>query len=190
MIYTSRYSNPELKSGEYTPVRISLGAPRWRIGYTIAGAIKELMPSGLRNISDVNEFCRLYYQKLDSVGVDLIGEQLKYYESFGKPVVLLCFEDIRKGGDNWCHRIAFAKWWKSRAGTLIPELKDDSDFITEGLPVVLPDVEIPKIRIVLTKDSVSRIYKDQDGRETEISFEDARKLLIANKAKIKDIEIK
>ena len=29
MIYTSRYSNPELKSGKYTTVRISLGTPKW-----------------------------------------------------------------------------------------------------------------------------------------------------------------
>ena len=33
MVYTSRYSNPELKTGKYTAVRISLGTPKWPIGY-------------------------------------------------------------------------------------------------------------------------------------------------------------
>ena len=44
MIYTSRFSNPELKTGKYTAIRISVGSPRWNIGYQIAGAISELMP--------------------------------------------------------------------------------------------------------------------------------------------------
>lgn len=56
MIYTSRFSNPELKSGDYVPVRISVGAPRWKVGYEIAGTIKELMPTGLRQIEDVEDF--------------------------------------------------------------------------------------------------------------------------------------
>ena len=47
MIYTSRYSNPELKSGKYTAVRISVGSPRWKLGYDISGAISELMPKGI-----------------------------------------------------------------------------------------------------------------------------------------------
>ena len=47
MIYTSRFSNPELKTGKYTAIRISVGSPRWNIGYQIAGAISELMPKGI-----------------------------------------------------------------------------------------------------------------------------------------------
>ena len=88
LVYTSRYSNPELKSGNYTAVRISVGAPRWKVGYDISGVIKDLMPIGLRTIENVDEFCRLYYERLDAIGVDRIREQLNYYESFGKPVVL------------------------------------------------------------------------------------------------------
>lgn len=254
MIYTSRYANPELKLGSYTLIRISLGVPRWRTGYTIAGAIKELMPSGLRHINDIDEFCRLYYERLDSFGVRLIKEQLNYYESFGKPVVLLCFEDIRKGGENWCHRTAFAKWWKSRTGEDIPELKDDSFFKIEGKIPMLPDVpsssnnlqnienkmvilsvystwgidggdmyytldpstgskeriaddkarellssgkaelkvdydSVPKIKFVLAKDSVVKAYKNRKGKITEITFEEARGLLINGRANIQDIEI-
>ena len=140
MIYVSRYSNPELKTGDYTLVRISLGAPRWRTGYTLTGAIKELMPTGLRQIENLEEFCKLYYERLDSFGVDKLRERIQYYESLGKPVVLLCFEDIRKGGSNWCHRSVFAKWWQARTGETIPELKDDSAFRPEGKAIVIPEV--------------------------------------------------
>ena len=256
MIYTSRYANPELKIGNYTLVRISLGTPRWRTGYTIAGAIRELMPSGLLNINDIGKFCRLYYERLDSFGVDPIKQQLKYYESFGRPVVLLCFEDIRKGGENWCHRTAFAKWWKSRTGEDILELKDDSIFKVEGEVPDMPEVDtlsiyengdqvekliikvvystwegeggdmyytvdrstgknsrisdtearnllvagkaelvvdydsVPKIRFVLAESPNNRAYKiDRTGKEKEISFKNAQKLVIEGRATIKDIEI-
>ena len=235
-------------------MRISLGAPRWKIGYTIAGAIKELMPSGLRHIENLGEFCQLYYERLDSVGVNKIREQIQQYELFGKPVVLLCFEDIRKGGENWCHRTMFAKWWQARTGESITELKDDSVFKIDGDIPKMPEVpsvdsleekssdelmvlavystwedtggdmyyiadsitgkcdriadekarelissgkaklkvdydSVPKIRFVLAENSVKRVLKNRKGRETEITFELARKLLIDGKATIQDIEL-
>lgn len=37
MIYTSRYSNPELKTGNYTVVGITRGAPKFPLRYTLAG---------------------------------------------------------------------------------------------------------------------------------------------------------
>lgn len=47
MVYTSRYSNPELRTGKYTAVRISLGIPRWNIGYSLDAEMPDLMPFGL-----------------------------------------------------------------------------------------------------------------------------------------------
>ena len=149
MVYTSRFQNPELKSEKYTAVRISLGAPRWKVGYKIVGAIKDLMPTGLRHIENPEEFCNLYYERLDSIGVDNIRNQIQYYEQIGKPVVLLCFEDIRKGGNNWCHRSAFAKWWQKRTREIISELKDDSTFKIEGEQVVLPEVPLKEGRLTV-----------------------------------------
>ncbi len=35
---------------------------------------------------------------------------LQHYEDMGKPVVLCCYEDVRKPGE-WCHRLVFAEWW-------------------------------------------------------------------------------
>ena len=134
MIFTSRYANPELKNCKYTAVRISLGTPRWQVGYAIAGAIEELMPRGILGIEDRNEFQRQYYERLDSFGVDRIRKQLKKFEAMGKPVVLLCFEDIRKGDWNWCHRNMFALWWEYHTGEVISELQDDSKFKAEPPP--------------------------------------------------------
>lgn len=126
MIYTSRYSNPELKSGNYTAVRISLGSPRWSVGYIINGAINELMPKGLfgKYDNDKPAFEREYRKILDKYGISLISKKLKEYEALGKDVVLLCYEDIRKGESDWCHRTMFAKWWNEKTGEVIEELFD------------------------------------------------------------------
>ena len=124
-IYTSRYSNPELKKGIYSAVRISLGTPRWNVGYQLSGEIKDLMPFGLLNKYELYEdFKREYFSRLDRIGVAKIRSQLEMFENIGKDVVLLCYEDIRKGPENWCHRIAFAEWWKERTGESIEELYD------------------------------------------------------------------
>lgn len=48
MIYTSRYSNPELKTGNYTVVGITRGAPKFPLRYTLAGNI---MPPTLTAVS-------------------------------------------------------------------------------------------------------------------------------------------
>lgn len=125
MIYTSRFSNPELKSGNYAAVRVSVGSPRWKVGYDIVGAIKDLMPAGLRHIEDVNDFRPRYYEQLERVGVDRISEQIAKFELSGKLVVLLCFCDIRKP-DWWCHRRVFADWWQEKTGEIIEELIDMS----------------------------------------------------------------
>lgn len=124
MIYTSRFSNPELKSEQYTAIRISVGTPRWTLGYKLAGEMKDLMPFGLYNEKDAERFRQLYYAKLDRIGVDVIAQKLKGLEALGKPVVLLCFEDIRKGDGNWCHRRIFADWWHMKTGGIIDELPD------------------------------------------------------------------
>lgn len=124
MVYTSRYSNPELKSGRYTTVRISLGSPKWPIGYNIDAEMKDLMPFGLLNkFEQYEDFERAYFDRLNQKGVQRILSQLQRFESLGKDVVLLCYEDIRKP-DFWCHRRTFADWWMKQTGKEIPELFD------------------------------------------------------------------
>lgn len=126
MIYTSRYSNPELRSGNYTAVRISIGTPRWDIGFPLAGEIKDLMPFGLLDVEDSAIFKARYFEALNKKGVARIKNQLQKFETLGKSVVLLCYENIRKGDSNWCHRTMFAKWWLNQTGEKIFELVDNS----------------------------------------------------------------
>ena len=135
MIYVSRYSNPELRSGKYTAVRISIGTPKWPLGYTIAGEIKDLMPWGMLRKYSHEEFVIRYKEKLDSIGVTKIKNELKRFEKYGKPIVLLCYEDIRIDGQT-CHRTTFAEWWSKKTGEFVMELKDPSKTktITESKP--------------------------------------------------------
>lgn len=124
MTYTSRYSNPELRTKKYTAVRISLGTPKWDVGYDLNGELADLMPFGLLNkFEEYKDFEKAYFSRLDAKGVKRILNQLYHFENYGKDVVLLCYEDIRKE-DEWCHRRTFADWWMKNTGEEIPELQD------------------------------------------------------------------
>ena len=123
-IYVSRYSNPELRTGKYTAIRISLGTPKWDIGYRLDGEMKNLMPFGLLgNFEKYEDFKPEYFKRLDRIGFSTIKRELDRYQSYGKDVVLLCYEDVRKP-DDWCHRTAFSEWWETKTGERIPELFD------------------------------------------------------------------
>lgn len=148
MLYVSRFGNKELQTGNYTAVRISMGYPKWNVGYEIAGEIKELMPFGLFGIEDKDEFKRRYFEKLNKPSMfEKVSKQLKKFQESGKDVVLLCYEDIRKGPNNWCHRTMFADWWLEQTGEKIPELKDDSKFKYED--GYNPEKEKPKVAPVV-----------------------------------------
>lgn len=125
MLYVSRFSNPTLKSGEYTAVRISLGFPKWSVGYEIAGAISDLMPYGMLGKYSHEEFVVKYRERLNRIGVDHIRKELSKFEGKGKPVVLLCYEDVRVDGQT-CHRTTFAEWWREQTGETVKELFDPS----------------------------------------------------------------
>lgn len=126
MIYTSRFSNPELKSGKYTVVGIVRGLPRFKLGYERAGNIIDIAPTKeLFNVYDRAEFTEPYKRHLDSVGIEKINAQIEKYFSLGKDVVLCCYEDVRIPGE-WCHRLVFAEWWLENTGEVIAELKDES----------------------------------------------------------------
>lgn len=126
MIFTSRFTNSELKENRYTTIRISLGTPKWNLGYQLDGAIEDLMPFGLLKTysHDKELFKQAYFKRLDAKGVKRIANQLMAYASLGRDIVLLCYEDITKDVDNWCHRTMFAEWWEARTGEKIEELHD------------------------------------------------------------------
>lgn len=126
MIYTSRYSNPELKTGKYTVVGITRGAPKFPLQYRLDGNIMDIAPPGyLFNEYNRARFTPAYFRHMDKTGVNRIAQILRGYEAMGKPVVLCCYEDVRKPNE-WCHRLVFAEWWMSRTGEVIEELPDPS----------------------------------------------------------------
>ena len=121
-IYTSRFQNPELKSGNYTVVGIVRGLPRFRLGYERAGNIIDIAPPReIFYINDSKVFNELYVKHLEKVGIKKILTELEHYLAFGKDLVLCCYEDVRDPNQS-CHRIAFAKWWFENTGQIIPEL--------------------------------------------------------------------
>lgn len=125
MLYVSRYSNPILRSGDYVTVSISVGSPRWPLGYELNGDIGMLKPFGLLQIEDKETYHRAYMSRLNKYGLDKIEAAMRPFFASGEDVVLLCYEDLRKD-DQWCHRTMFAEWWLEQTGEIINELPDPS----------------------------------------------------------------
>lgn len=131
-IWVSRYSNKELTSGKgkYYPVGISLGAPKWPLGYKIEEQCYTLAPTGAMLSMPYEQYRAMYFGKLNGFGPDkvkyLVNRMRAAAEKQGKELVLLCFEDVRVE-DQWCHRTLFAEWWKDLTGETIRELKDPSE---------------------------------------------------------------
>lgn len=125
-IFTSRYANPELKSGKYTVVGITRGEPKFPLSYKLAGNIIEFAPPGyLFHENDRKIFTTKYFQHMDRIGVVKARELIKPYLQYHKPIVLCCYEDVRLP-DEWCHRLVFAEWLYERTGVKVNELHDPS----------------------------------------------------------------
>lgn len=127
-IWTSRYSNKELlNEDKYYPVGISIGKPKFKLGYTIREQCYSLAPKGYMLNMELDEFIPAYYKKLENIGnfniVDMVAKLDEKARSEGKELVLLCFEDVRIPKD-WCHRTVFAQWWLEKVGEVIEELPD------------------------------------------------------------------
>jgi hypothetical protein len=123
-IATSRYQAREkIAASGLAPVGTTVGGPRFKLGYELAGMASKLAPYGLLHVEDPADFARAYRRRLDSVGVgpirSLLGELAGNARAEG--VVLLCFEDLGRPGE-WCHRRVFAEWWQEQTGEFVDEL--------------------------------------------------------------------
>lgn len=126
-IYTSRFTNPELTSGDFTVLGIVRGMPKFPLKYELAGNIIEFAPPHyLFNEYDRSRFTPRYFKHMDEVGIDFAKDKLNGYARYGKDLVLCCYEDVRKPNE-WCHRLVFAEWIKERTGYNITELPDPSE---------------------------------------------------------------
>jgi hypothetical protein len=120
---TSRYQERDLiiASG-LAPVRITLGAPKFDLGYELAGEIPELAPS--RRIFGLpwEHFEPAYLEQLEHVDWPDIERRLgAIVASRGAPGgVMLCFENVLAG--EHCHRRLVAEWIEDQTGLVVPEL--------------------------------------------------------------------
>lgn len=123
---TSRYQERErIGASGMVPVRITLGAPRWKLGYELGGSIKALAPTrALFALRGTGDFEPGYLAQLEGHGVEAIAVEIGTLSADhgGRGLVLLCFEDVHELGEGSCHRRMFAHWWEAKTGRRAPEL--------------------------------------------------------------------
>lgn len=126
-IYTSRFSNKELRTGKYYTVGITLGKPKFSLGYVESEHCYLLAPDKTMWGKSREEFRTLYLKKLDSIGEWKIRNLLtKFSENAGdRDIVLLCYEDVRDPSQH-CHRTTLAEWIGMKFGIKVEELSDPS----------------------------------------------------------------
>jgi len=117
---TCSYSEYRPEMG--TPVRISLGRPRWWSGTLAPSAfVPELAPRGWYLRSPEHEYVQAYGEQLAHYGVEVIQTRFDTLaDEHGRPLVLLCFENLATG--SWCHRTLFRRFWLAQTGQDLPEL--------------------------------------------------------------------
>lgn len=132
-IFTSRYANPDLVNRpDLVKVRISIGGPRFKLGYNIDYTMPHLMPSGGMvkrvhlGLFSEDDYRRAYIDRLEIVGLAAIQRDFAtiYGEQPGD-IVLLCFEDLRRSGA-WCHRTMAARWLETHGMGKVEELEEVS----------------------------------------------------------------
>jgi hypothetical protein len=123
-LYTSRYSNPLMKTWEGVKLGATLYTPRWPLGYAVV-PFPILAPTReLFGIHDRERFETAFRQRLDSIGFEAIMAALRQLSGNADAVCVLCFEDVRVEGV-WCHRETVAAWLREN-GVPVEELPDTS----------------------------------------------------------------
>lgn len=119
--------------GEYRPemgypIRTSRGAPKW---FTFPYMNWEnVFPSYPLLTMELERYEPRYLAMLDRIGPDvLLGDLYYMAEEYAKanggvvkPLVLLCYEKLSKGPDNWCHRTMLAGYLQRNFHMPVPEL--------------------------------------------------------------------
>ena len=130
-LFTNRYQAYQPPQG--VPVRITLGAPRFKLPYSLTHAVRELAPRKEYFTKPQPEFTVAYRADLDALGAVRIAERLREIAQAegDHRLVLLCFEDL-SDPQQWCHRRIFAAWWKDTTGDEVRELSPLADQYQQG----------------------------------------------------------
>jgi hypothetical protein len=124
---TSRYATRDLilRSGR-VPIGITVGNPRWPLGYQLACNLRPLAPARSMLGLPTDVFEQIYRARLDDLGVEAIRALLQRCcdDAGNDRLVLLCFEDVDQPGKS-CHRQMLATWWQEHTGDVVPELEPD-----------------------------------------------------------------
>jgi len=125
-LFTGRYPTHRREHG--VAVATSIGKPKWPLPYPLDHEVRDLMPFGLFG-ADLPwpEFEQRYRTRLDRIGVDRLRAQFDAIaaEHPGRPLVLLCWENLDKPGER-CHRRIAADWIEARTGLAVPEVESRS----------------------------------------------------------------
>lgn len=119
-LFTSFWSNPELRDLDAVIVSISRGEPRWPLPFTYR-RLRELAPDNETwKHQDRESFERSYIAQLEEVGATAILERLERTRGARRPVVMLCWE---RPDVEYCHRWTLSRFIERDAGITVPELK-------------------------------------------------------------------
>jgi len=126
-------SYAEFRPDMGVPVRISLGRHR---GWSTPAFVTEITPRGWYLRRPEPEYVKAYSEQLARYGVEVIQARFNALAAeHGQPLVLCCFERLATG--SWCHRTRFAEHWRQQTGQTIPELGQESRFVSPPRGIVI-----------------------------------------------------
>lgn len=131
-LFTSRYANKDLAARtDLVKVGISIGAPRFKLGYEVNARVRALMPdsymvTAVKNGRMTRErYEEAYANILNGIDLEFLSLHLEQIsrDHGNRDLVLLCFEDLRKPGA-WCHRTMAARWLEEHGMGKVEELEE------------------------------------------------------------------
>ena len=103
------------------------------------------------------------------MGIDRIYRQIQAFDS-GKPVVLLCYEDVRDPLQ-WCHRTMFAKWLLEKTGEIADELPDPTTVKVKGSTGVQKAKEArASAAVPAVPNKAEQRIKDREAEQMQLSM--------------------
>ena len=124
-MFTGRFNSKLVNEEEYTIISIANTLPKFNLPYKVSLQYQVIAPDWKAWNARTNQrlFDLYYRMQLETIGFDNIFPYLQSLRKCGKPLLLLCHEDLRNKR-NLCHRRLFAKWWEGYTGIEVPELDD------------------------------------------------------------------